>query len=55
MIRAYLMECLRWDNSVPNTKYTVMEMMSKRRHPDHLKVTTLMYKTVITPFSLRLV
>lgn len=39
MIRAYLVECLRWDNSLANTKYTVMEMMSKRRHPDHLKVT----------------
>jgi len=33
VIRNYLVQCLRWDENYKNAKYTVMEMMTSRRHP----------------------
>lgn len=41
MIQQYLRECFRYDSVYQNAKYTVMEMLTKRRHPDHLKVDVL--------------
>lgn len=38
VIQQYLRECFRYDSIYQNAKYTVMEMLTKRRHPDHLKV-----------------
>lgn len=38
VIQQYLQECIRYDSIYQNAKYTVMEMLTKRRHPDHLKV-----------------
>lgn len=40
-MRAYLRLCLRYENHVSNSKYTLMEMMCRKRHPDHLKVNVL--------------
>lgn len=37
---AYVRLCLRFENHVSNSKYTLMEMLCRRRHPDHLKVRT---------------
>ncbi|CAM9778412.1 unnamed protein product, partial [Ectocarpus fasciculatus] len=37
VIQQYLRECFRYDSVYQNAKYTVMEMLTKRRHPDHLK------------------
>ncbi|CAM9377686.1 unnamed protein product [Scytosiphon promiscuus] len=37
VIQQYLRECFRYDSIYQNAKYTVMEMLTKRRHPDHLK------------------
>ncbi|CAM9306075.1 unnamed protein product [Ascophyllum nodosum] len=37
VIQQYLRECIRYDSIYQNAKYTVMEMLTKRRHPDHLK------------------
>lgn len=39
VIQQYLQECIRYDSVYQNAKYTVMEMLTKRRHPDHLKVS----------------
>lgn len=39
VVQQYLRECFRFDSIYQNAKYTVMEMLTKRRHPDHLKVT----------------
>lgn len=41
VIQQYLRECFRYDSVYQNAKYTVMEMLTKRRHPDHLKVDFL--------------
>lgn len=38
VIQQYVLECVRYDALYQNAKYTVMEMLTKRRHPDHLKV-----------------
>ena len=38
VIKDYVAICLRYENHISNSKYVVMEMMTKRRHPDHLKV-----------------
>ncbi len=37
VVRDYLRLCLRYDNHAANSKYVVMEMMVRRRHPDHIK------------------
>lgn len=37
VIQDYLRQCIRFDSIYQNAKYTVMEMITKRRHPDHLK------------------
>ncbi|CAM9807321.1 unnamed protein product, partial [Discosporangium mesarthrocarpum] len=37
VILQYIRECIRYDSLQQSAKYTVMEMMNKRRHPDHLK------------------
>jgi tRNA-dihydrouridine synthase len=37
-MRDYLKLCLRYENHVSNTKYNLMEIMCRKRHPDHLKV-----------------
>ena len=38
VMRDYVKLCVRYENHVSNTKYNLMEMMCRRRHPDHLKV-----------------
>lgn len=43
VIQQYLRECLRYDSIYQNAKYTVMEMLTKRRHPDHLKVCVFVH------------
>lgn len=43
-MREYLRLCLRFENHVTNTKTTLMEMMSRKRHPDHLKVGGWVYE-----------
>lgn len=37
-MRAYVRLCLRFENHCSNSKATLMEMLCRRRHPDHLKV-----------------
>mmetsp|Transcript_23603 Transcript_23603/g.30608 ORF Transcript_23603/g.30608 Transcript_23603/m.30608 type:complete len:504 (+) Transcript_23603:117-1628(+) len=39
VIKEYVQECIRWDNVIQNSKYTVMEMMRTTRHPEHLMPT----------------
>lgn len=38
VMREYVRLCLRYENHVSNTKVLLMELMSRKRHPDHLKV-----------------
>lgn len=45
VIQQYLRECIRYDSLYQNAKYTVMEMLTKRRHPDHLKVRTALTRS----------
>lgn len=37
VIRAYLRVCLQYESHVSNAKYVVLEMIVRRRHPDHVK------------------
>lgn len=41
VIRAYLRVCLRYESHVSNAKYVVLEMIVRRRHPDHVKPVLL--------------
>lgn len=41
VIADYLRTSIRWENVAANTKYTIMEMMSRGRHPHHLRVRGL--------------
>lgn len=37
-MRAFVRLCLRFENHVSNSKYTLMELLCRKRHPDHLRV-----------------
>lgn len=42
----YLAKSCQWGNVPANTKYVIMEMMSRGRHPDHRRVSMMVVNWV---------